>query len=1067
MSKKAPISSFTLIVAFICVAIVGIALLPLITVKLNPSEQMPSIHVTYSMHGNSARIIESQVTSKLESMLSRVKGVRGVYSNSGEGWGNIWLDFDAHTHMDHARFEVATIIRQSWPRLPAGTSYPLIQPRRSYEETSRPFMSYSIHAPASPSYIQQYVEEVFKPRLSQIEGVYKVEVSGATPMEWQLEYDAEELARLGISVHTLTTALSQTYQKEFLGICSQGPVHSAQATSAVANEPTQWIRIALRPSLPEEGFDASRILVPLPDGKRINLERLLVRVTRQEEAPSGYYRINGLNSIYLSVTAEERANQLAVGQNVRNEMKEISQSLPIGYQFHQSYDATQYIHDELNKIYIRTGLTVLILLLFVGIISRNPHYVLLIMLSLVMSLSIAVIFYYVFKVEMQLYSLAGITLSLNLIIDSTIIMADHLIRERNRKAFIPILAATLTTIGSLVIIFFLEEKIRLNLQDFAAVIIINLTVSLFVALFLVPALMDKMKWRKKKGAKRRSRLAVRFILGFSRFYRRQILFLGNKKKWVFLLFLLLFGLPVFMLPDKLEEDEKDWKVTLYNKTLGSDFYKDNLKPIINPCLGGSWRLFVQKVYEGSYFTTREEVTLSVNATLPNGSTLEQMNTLIQKMEVYLSQFSEIRQFQTHVQNARRAHIQILFREEFEKSNFPYALKSGIINRALQLGGGSWQVYGIEDQNFSNDFSEQAGSYRVKMFGYNYDELYEQAERLRDSLLAHRRIRSVEINSNFSWWKDDYQEFFFRLNKRRMAEENIEAHTLFSSLQPLFRDEITCGSVLSGNQIEYLRLSSRQFREYDSWYMEHLPLRIHGKDYKPGELATIEKEQAPQQIAKENQQYRLCLQYEYIGSHIQARKVLEKDLERFREKLSPGYTVHNESDHRGWGAKENKQYRLLLLVAAIIFLTTGVLFNSLKKPFIVLLIIPVSFIGVFLTFYWFGLNFDQGGFASFVLLCGITVNATIYLLSEYDSLRKRYPHLAPVKIYLKAWNRKIIPIFLTVVSTILGFIPFMVGLEKEAFWFPLAAGTIGGLTMSVIGIYLILPLTLKEVRRKTS
>ena len=69
---------------------------------------------------------------------------------------------------------------------------------------------------------------------------------------------------------------------------------------------------------------------------------------------------------------------------------------------------------------------------------------------------------------------------------------------------------------------------------------------------------------------------------------------------------------------------------------------------------------------------------------------------------------------------------------------------------------------------------------------------------------------------------------------------------------------------------------------------------------------------------------------------------------------------------------------------------------------------------------------------------------------------------PYKAYLKAWNAKITPIFLTVVSTILGFIPFMVGTDKEAFWFPLAAGTIGGLIMSVIGIFLYLPLfTLKK------
>ena len=66
-------------------------------------------------------------------------------------------------------------------------------------------------------------------------------------------------------------------------------------------------------------------------------------------------------------------------------------------------------------------------------------------------------------------------------------------------------------------------------------------------------------------------------------------------------------------------------------------------------------------------------------------------------------------------------------------------------------------------------------------------------------------------------------------------------------------------------------------------------------------------------------------------------------------------------------------------------------------------------------------------------------------------------MTPLRAYLKAWNAKITPISLTVISTILGFIPFMIGEDKEAFWFPLAAGTIGGLIMSIIGIFIYLPI----------
>jgi multidrug efflux pump subunit AcrB len=171
----------------------------------------------------------------------------------------------------------------------------------------------------------------------------------------------------------------------------------------------------------------------------------------------------------------------------------------------------------------------------------------------------------------------------------------------------------------------------------------------------------------------------------------------------------------------------------------------------------------------------------------------------------------------------------------------------------------------------------------------------------------------------------------------------------------------------------------------------------------------------------------------------------------------GYSARSESSYWNWNSKDNKQYLLIGLLIVIIFFTTSILFNSLKQPLAIIFIIPVSFIGIFLTFYWFRLNFDQGGFASFILLSGITINAGIYIMNEYNLIKKRRSRLSPLRTYLKAWNAKIVPIFLTIISTVLGFIPFLVGTQKEGFWFPLAAGTIGGLIMSLIGIFIFLPL----------
>lgn len=422
MSNTPKISAFTLIVAFLCVALAGIAFIPLLPIKLSPSRTLPSLRVSYNMPGNSSRVVEMEVTSKLEAMLARIKGIKKIESTSGNGWGQIKLELDKHTNIDAARFEASTIVRQTWSQLPDGVSYPLLEMSRPDEKSSRPFMSYTLNAAATPIFIQRYAEDHIKPRLSQLPGIYRIDITGATPMEWRLEYDNDQLIKLGITTGDIQNAIIQHYNKEFLGI---GNILSPDGK-------VEWIRLTLIPENKEENkFDPSKITASNKDGKLIRLDQVL-KVVRIEEEPQSYYRINGLNSIYLFIRANEMANQLELNRQVKEEMEHIRKNLPAGYEIFSSYDATDFIKTELNKVYLRSGLTLLILLLFVIIITRNLKYTLLIVISLSVNLAIAVIFYYLLDLEIQLYSLAGITISLNLILDNTIVMTDHMMNRKNR-----------------------------------------------------------------------------------------------------------------------------------------------------------------------------------------------------------------------------------------------------------------------------------------------------------------------------------------------------------------------------------------------------------------------------------------------------------------------------------------------------------------------------------------------------------------------------------------------------------------------------------------------------------
>ena len=83
------VSSFSIILIFVCLTLVGLALTPLLSVKLSPSHTLPNISVSFGMSGSASRVVELEATSKLEAMLSRLKGIENIRSTSGNGWGRI------------------------------------------------------------------------------------------------------------------------------------------------------------------------------------------------------------------------------------------------------------------------------------------------------------------------------------------------------------------------------------------------------------------------------------------------------------------------------------------------------------------------------------------------------------------------------------------------------------------------------------------------------------------------------------------------------------------------------------------------------------------------------------------------------------------------------------------------------------------------------------------------------------------------------------------------------------------------------------------------------------------
>jgi multidrug efflux pump subunit AcrB len=1055
MSNQRTTSSFSILIIAMILMIIGAALIPRLPVHLQPTRTMNSLSVRYDWPGASPRLIEQEVTAPLEGLLNTIRGVTKISSMSGNGNGYINLAFDKRADMDAMRFEVASKVRELFPRLPDRVSYPSISSYSS-ESEEKTLLIYTLNAPASPRLIQKYAEEFIKPKLSRIEGLYSIRVYGAMPMEWELEYDEEKLQRLGLSRDNIRTALASYFHKEVVGMGfdqeSESDIESPKGVSiqTINAKDGSW----------------QNIPVASLEGRILKIKDLC-KIRYVEQEPTGYFRINGNNTINLVFSAEKEANSLQVADDIKKELVALSSSFPNGYFMLLSSDSTEFIRDEIQKVVRRTLFSFGILMLFVLITSRKLRYLLIIFISLISNLLIATILFYLFKVEINLYSMAGITVSLGIIIDNTIIMVDHLRTKGNRKVFLAILAATATTVGALSVIRFMGEELRLQLMDFSAVMILSLAVSMAVALFLVPALMELIGL--KPGMQRRRTRSLRFAVKFGSIYQPLIVF-SQRFRWLFILgAILIFGLPVDKLPTKMEGDQ--WFHKWYRSTLASETYVQKIKPVSDKILGGSLHLFSTKVYSRYKYREPERTAIRVTVALPQGATLRQMNDLMVEVEGYLKGYEQIDQFVTSISGPRSASMIINFKPEFEMGAFPYILYSQLNDLANKLTAPDWGVYGV-GQYFNNSLSEQVGSQQIDLLGYNYEELMKFADLVKAKASEHPRASKFDIvstlNDSYYWGlRDPLYEYVISMDPQKLKLKNISPVQVYAFLQGFGISQSSDAKLFVNGAYEPVRMKSIQSDEFDVWMMGHTPIKSGESLVRLDNLGDRSKEGINKAICKENQQYRLTVAYDFIGATKLAELHRERVIDEVSGSLPIGYSI-KESSNRYWEREANKQFLLILLVIVIIYLICAILLESLIQPLAVVAMIPISFVGLFLTFYLFDLSFDQGVFASFILLSGIVVNAALYILSDYNQyLKGAARKLKPARLYIKSYQGKIIPIALTVLATVLGLLPFVTEGDDEVFWFSLAAGTMGGLIFSVLAILVFMPafLPLKPKHRK--
>ncbi|WP_353485111.1 efflux RND transporter permease subunit [Haliscomenobacter sp.] len=1099
MGSLSPIRTVLLFIAVACLSVVAV---PRLSVDLLPKDHSTQFIVSFSVANATPDVVEQQATSLLEGVLAQLSQLKSINSVSSYNEGRITLLFDRKVDMELKQFEVNALIRQVFPSLPPGVSYPEVQRSGGGENAAirqSPLLVYTIEGPAAAFQIKKIAEETFRKALAEVKGLREVQISGTEDIQLRINFYPERLRAYGISPQQIESTLQEHFATTY-----PGAVRTKQGEEyflALKGRPYVVVPPSGRPPrvAPTE---IESIHLQGKNGTSIPL-KALAEVYLEEQEPQQFFRINGKNSVNLSLFSRSTENSIVLAQTLKSLVPQIAQRLPTGYRARLDYDNTEYLANELQKTQRRTALSMAILSLFVLLAYRNWRHLLILLSALLINLALTILAVWVLSVEIHLYTLAGLAIAFGIMIDNAIVMLDYYRQNHQRGVIIPLLGATLTTAAALLLVFLLPAEDRQNLSDFCIVICLALGTSLVTAFGFIPGMVELVGaplagaqshsnlggkgllqaqdaagteqprggWRsatsraknEPHSATRKGRRNVAFFRG----YYRLIEFCARYRTAFLTLWLLAFGLPVFLLPSKWEGQE--W----YNQTIGSDTYQEDIRPWVDQLLGGALRLFVRDVYERYSYRDPERTRLYVSAELPSGNTPAQMNYLLERMEDYLAGVKGLEKYVTNVYSGEYGEIEITFEKAYEKAALPFQLKSRLVALSLDWSGVQWSVYGV-GQGFSNASGEGTPSFRVKLLGYNYDELERQALRLKTLLEQHPRVQKVNIDALLSWEEKATYAYHLKLDAARLAQAGALRSELTNALReqtlpanPGFEIPLNIRSTdeaapLSVQLVPVL-LSAQHAVNFSTYELLRSSLSLDStRRLRLQNLAELSWEKGSSSIHREDRRYVRALSFDYVGSPSFGIKHLNEQLEVLRPSLPAGYEAKVEA-YRWDTAKTTRQYGLILLLLLSNYIICAVLFESLRLPLAVVLVIPLSLIGLFLTFAWGDFYFDQGGYAAIVLLGGMVVNAAIFIISDYRQMATRMRHAN--RTLLKATVRRARTILLTVVSTICGLIPFMLEGDTEVFWFALAIGSAGGLLFSLLVVFWVLPVMLwKRVKK---
>lgn len=1013
-----------------------------------PDINVPFLSITAIYPGAAPEGVVEDITKPLETRLRNIDGIKTITSTSMENAANVMVEFDYGSNLDNATAAVREALNEV--KLPDDAQKPTIS---KFSLSSMPVVSLSIANKDKMALdeLTRITENDIVPELEDLDGVASVQVAGQFVNEVQLKFNHDKMNELGLTEDTVKGIVQGSALYVPLGMFEMEKSQKAVAIDGgiIGIEDLKNIAIPVIPGggasagagapnagagqqqLPPgdaagagqqgaAGADAGAAgasgTPAVPTGiPTIKLSEIAkIEVIGTSESIS---RTNGKESIGIQIVKANDANTVDVVNQVKDKAEELRGLYPgmdLTIMLDQGKPIEDSVHTMLSKALFGALFAVLIIMIFL----RNIRSTIISIISIPLSLLIAVLCLRQMDITLNMMSLGAMTVAIGRVVDDSIVVIENIYRRLSlstekltgreligaatREMFVPIASSTIVTIAVFLPLTLVSGMVGELFMPFAMTMVFALLASLVVAITIVPAMAHSLF---RKGLKNKQDHAEK-PGAMARGYRSILRWTLNHKAITFLAAILL--------------------------------------------LAGS--LFLTKYIGVSFIPEQEDKYAMVTYSPEPGVILEDVEERALKAEKLILDQPGVTSMQYSIGgsnplgmgSANSGLFYIMY--DPDTKNFEDVKTALVEALAKEVPDGTWSNMDMAAGGFGGS------KLTVNVFGDSLEQIKPVADQIAQ-LASKDEATFANAETSLS---EAFEQYTLVADQEKLSSLGLTAGQLAMKLSPVReRPVLTEVEIENKTYNVYIETDSKTYKSIKEIENETVTSPL-GIEVPIKDVAKVEKGTTPDSITRIDGKMVVSVTADILSSDVgSASTSLESEVNKLDlpEGISVKFGGVTEQINETFG-----QLGLAMLAAiAIVYFVLVVTFGGGLAPFAILFSLPFIVIGAIIGLLVTGETLNVSALMGVLMLIGIVVTNAIVLIDRVIHMERA--GMSTREALLEAGATRLRPILMTALATIGALLPLVFGWENSAGIISRGLGitVMGGLISSTLLTLVVVPI----------